>query len=110
MQRLEGKVALVTGAGRGIGREYALALARAGASAVVNDLRGALEGGGADPSFAAPGAAETPATGGQAIAGRASLVGVRANRPVVVEGDCHPARSVRQRKARPVVDDVLAAA
>ena len=48
MPDLSGKVAIVTGAGRGIGREHALALARAGAHVVVNDLGASLAGEGSD--------------------------------------------------------------
>src|SRR6266550_207560 len=51
MPKLDGKVAVVTGAGRGIGREHALALARAGAKIVVNDLGASLAGDGADAAF-----------------------------------------------------------
>ncbi|HKH30570.1 MAG TPA: SDR family oxidoreductase [Gaiellaceae bacterium] len=68
MPSLEGKVAIVTGAGRGIGREHALALARAGASVVVNDLGGSLAGEGQDASPAQEVVNEIVATGGQAVA------------------------------------------
>ena len=47
---LKGQVAVITGAGRGIGREHSLALARAGARVVVNDLGGSIDGSGALPA------------------------------------------------------------
>jgi NAD(P)-dependent dehydrogenase (short-subunit alcohol dehydrogenase family) len=64
----EGRVAVVTGAGRGIGRAYALLLAERGASMVVNDLGGSIEGAGADAGPASAVAAEIVAAGGAAIA------------------------------------------
>ena len=68
MGLLEGKVAIVTGAGRGIGREHALALARAGASVVVNDLGASLAGDGADATPAHDVVAEIEALGARAVA------------------------------------------
>jgi NAD(P)-dependent dehydrogenase (short-subunit alcohol dehydrogenase family) len=65
---LEGKVAIVTGAGRGIGRAHALALAEAGAKVVVNDLGAALSGEGEDQSPAQQVVAEIEANGGTATA------------------------------------------
>jgi NAD(P)-dependent dehydrogenase (short-subunit alcohol dehydrogenase family) len=69
MNRLcEGRVVIVTGAGRGIGREHALSLARHGAKVVVNDLGGAVDGTGGDLSPAEQVVQEVVAAGGEAIA------------------------------------------
>ncbi|MGB9113148.1 MAG: SDR family oxidoreductase [Acidimicrobiales bacterium] len=68
MALLDGKVAIVTGAGRGIGREHALALAKAGAHVVVNDLGTDLAGEGADSSPASVVANEIEQSGGTAAA------------------------------------------
>ena len=64
---LEGKVALVTGAGRGIGRDYALAFAAAGAKVLVNDLGGTTQGEGADRIPAMEVAKEIGDEGGEAV-------------------------------------------
>ena len=62
------QVAVVTGAGRGLGRLYALDLAARGASVVVNDLGGTMRGEGADPNVADEVVAEITAAGGTAVA------------------------------------------
>ncbi len=68
MTSLEGRVAIITGAGRGIGREHALFFANEGAKVVVNDLGGANDGEGTDQTPAEEVAAEIRALGGEAIA------------------------------------------
>lgn len=68
MGALDGRVAVVTGAGRGIGREHALLFAAEGASVVVNDLGGSNAGEGADAGPAQEVADEIRAAGGKAVA------------------------------------------
>jgi NAD(P)-dependent dehydrogenase (short-subunit alcohol dehydrogenase family) len=66
MGLLDGKVAIVTGAGGGIGREHALALAAEGAAVIVNDLGGARDGSGSGTAMADEVVAEIAAAGGEA--------------------------------------------
>ncbi|QDQ90753.1 SDR family oxidoreductase [Rhodococcus sp. WB9] len=68
MGTLDGRVAIVTGAGRGIGREHALLFAREGAAVVVNDLGGANDGTGEDAGPAQQVVDEIVAAGGRAVA------------------------------------------
>ncbi|MGN6160535.1 MAG: SDR family oxidoreductase [Marmoricola sp.] len=68
MGALDGRVAVITGAGRGIGREHALLFAREGASVVVNDLGGANDGSGSDAGPAQQVVDEIVAAGGRAVA------------------------------------------
>ena len=65
---LDGRIAVITGAGRGIGREHALLFAREGAKVVVNDLGGAEDGSGADTGPAHEVVEEIKALGGEAVA------------------------------------------
>ena len=68
MGALDGRVAIITGAGRGLGREHALLFAAEGAKVVVNDRGGANDGAGADDSPANDVVAEIEARGGEAVA------------------------------------------
>ncbi|MGZ5277878.1 MAG: 3-hydroxyacyl-CoA dehydrogenase, partial [Caldimonas sp.] len=65
--RFDGRVAIVTGAGGGLGRQHALALAARGAAVVVNDLGGSVDGSGGAPTAANAVVAEIRAAGGKAI-------------------------------------------
>ena len=95
MNRLcEGRVAIVTGGGRGIGREHALMLAEHGAKVVVNDLGGARDGTGADESPAEQVVAEIAAAGGEAVANRENVADFDGARRMVEQavdtfGDLH---------------------
>jgi NAD(P)-dependent dehydrogenase (short-subunit alcohol dehydrogenase family) len=69
----DGQVVIVTGAGRGLGRLYALDFAARGAAVVVNDLGGTMRGEGADATVAEHVVAEIRAAGGQAVASHHSV-------------------------------------
>jgi NAD(P)-dependent dehydrogenase (short-subunit alcohol dehydrogenase family) len=81
----EGRVAIVTGAGRGIGREHALMLASEGAKVVVNDLGAEPDGRGADPGPANEVVAEIEAMGGEAIVNGADVTDFEQSGAMVAE-------------------------
>jgi len=81
--RLKGKVAIVTGAGRGIGRGEALVLAAEGAKVVVNDLGGAADGTGADKSPADEVVAEIKKMGGEAVANYDSVATMEGGEKII---------------------------
>ena len=77
------QAAIVTGAGRGLGRLYALELARRGASVVVNDLGGTIHGEGADTTVADEVVAEIEAAGGAAVASHESVASPEGGEAIV---------------------------
>src|SRR4030095_4776343 len=85
----EGRVCIVTGAGRGIGREYALLLASRGARVVVNDVGGARDGTGADPGPARALVDEIAAAGGEAVANTDDISTFAGGRAIVEQALDH---------------------
>lgn len=83
MGMLEGKVAIVTGAGRGIGRGEALLLAREGAKVVVNDVGGSTKGEGSDTTPAEQVVKEIEAAGGEATANYSNVTDHQATKEMV---------------------------
>jgi len=84
----DGQVAVVTGAGRGLGRLYALELARRGAKVIVNDLGGSMHGDGADASVADSVVEEVVGLAGVSVAPDSPVDLTGFARPVWREGRC----------------------
>src|SRR5262245_39088497 len=83
MGKLDGKVAAITGSGRGIGRGIALLMAREGAKVVVNDLGGSVSGEGTDLTPAQQVVAEIKKAGGQAVANGDNIATVKGGENLV---------------------------
>ena len=83
MGLLEGKVVVITGAGGGLGREHALAMAKEGAKMVVNDLGGARDGTGGGTSMADAVVEEIKSAGGEAVANYDSVATVEGGNNIV---------------------------
>jgi len=114
MALLEGKVFLITGGGRGIGREQALICARHGAKVVVNDLGGDIHGHGADRAPAQEVVDLIKAAGGEAVANTESVTDLAAvNRMVqqamdtfgALHGVSNPAGILRDRMAHNMTEE-----
>ncbi len=81
--RFDNRVAVVTGAGRGLGREYAMLLAARGATVVVNDVGGTLTGDGTDAGPASAVVGEITAAGGQAAASTESVATAEGGQAII---------------------------
>src|SRR3970040_2261383 len=84
--RYDNRVAVVTGAGNGLGRSHALLLAARGAKVVVNDLGGSVEGRGGSPYAADAVVAEIKAAGGQAVANYDSVTTPEGGKAIIQTG------------------------
>ena len=93
MALLDGKVAVITGAGRGIGREEALLMAKHGCKVVVNDLGGHFDGTGQSRSPAEDVVKEIRAASGEAVANFESVTDFRATKRII-ECACEDRKSV----------------
>jgi NAD(P)-dependent dehydrogenase (short-subunit alcohol dehydrogenase family) len=83
MKICEGRVAVVTGAGRGVGRAYALMLAKHGAKVVINDLGGAPDGSGSDATPAEEVAQQIKRDGGEAVVNTADVTNWKATEQMI---------------------------
>jgi NAD(P)-dependent dehydrogenase (short-subunit alcohol dehydrogenase family) len=83
MGLLDGKVAIVTGSGGGIGREHALAMSKEGAALVINDLGGARDGTGGGHNMADQVVDEIKAAGGEAVANYDSVASVEGGKGIL---------------------------
>ena len=92
MGLLDGKVAIITGAGNGLGEAYAKLFAKEGAAVVVNDLGGPRDGSGSDTSAAQKVVDAITAAGGKAVADR------QRRGPAVDEGEAAPPHLAQQAR------------
>jgi NAD(P)-dependent dehydrogenase (short-subunit alcohol dehydrogenase family) len=83
MKICDGRVAVVTGAGRGVGRAYALMLAKHGAKVVINDLGGAADGSGSDATPAQEVAEQIRREGGEAVVNAADVTSWKATEEMI---------------------------
>jgi NAD(P)-dependent dehydrogenase (short-subunit alcohol dehydrogenase family) len=83
MGKLDGKVAAITGSGRGIGRGIALLMAKEGAKVVVNDLGGSVAGEGADKTPAQQVVEEIKSAGGQAVANADNIATIKGGESLI---------------------------
>ena len=104
MGLLDGKVAVITGAGGGIGREHALAMAKEGAAIVVNDLGGMRDGSGDGANAMADETVElVKKAGGEAVANYANVATVEGGQSILKTGlDSQPLPAPEKPEAPPI--------